>query len=55
MTHQSLNDEERADILKLCEVDGLDMTACRAMTFKQLRDMWSDYLSDTAMMEGREP
>jgi hypothetical protein len=42
------NHEEHQHILSLCEADGLDMTACRAMSFAELAVMWSDYQSDLA-------
>jgi hypothetical protein len=53
--HDKLMQEERDDILAQCEKEGLRMDICHAMTFKELRDMWSDYQSDMAMMEGRNP
>jgi hypothetical protein len=46
--------DEHSELLRLCEQDGLDMTACRAMSLKELRDMWADYQSDQAMMEHRD-
>jgi hypothetical protein len=47
--------EDRDAILQQCEAEGLDMTQCRAMSFRDLRDMWADYQSDAAMMAGVQP
>jgi len=52
--HAKLQEEEHQDLLVKCEREGFRMDVCRAMAFKELRDMWSDYQSDMAMMEGRE-
>ena len=41
-----MNTEEHNEILALCEADGLDMAACRAMSFQELQTMWADYQSD---------
>lgn len=53
-SHEALRQEEWDHILEQCEREGLRMDLCRAMTFKELRDMWSDYQSDQAMMDGKE-
>lgn len=38
--------ELRDDILKAAAADGLDVAAYAAMSFTQLQNDWSDYLSD---------
>ena len=44
--HAKLQDEEREQILRQCAEAGLDIAACEAMTFRALRDMWTDYQSN---------